>query len=487
MSASTGVSRTTTLTFDPPPDELGAGKASYHLELAPGELCPIFLIVGCNQPADQQSVGFIKGLISARRELRDATRDATTIETSNALLNEILCRSAADLEMLMTDTPEGRYPYAGIPWYSTTFGRDGLITALQMLWCDPSVARGVLRRLAAYQAKATDPLSDAEPGKILHEMRDGEMAALHEVPFGLYYGSVDATPLFVLLAGLYAERTDDQETLTALWPAIEAALGWIDGLGDRDGDGFVEYRRASELGLANQGWKDSQDAIFHADGRLAEGNIALAEVQGYVFAAKTVIARSARRMGLLADARRLEADAERLARRFEAAFWCPDLGTYALALDGAKQPCRVRTSNAGQLLFTGIVQPERAAQVGEGLLEPRFFSGWGIRTVAKGRGALQPDVLPRRFGLAARQRADRAGPGALRPEAAGRPVVQGPVRRRDLHGPAAIAGTLLRFPAPAQPRADALSRRLLAAGLGERHAVLADRGVPGTGARSATP
>jgi glycogen debranching enzyme len=252
-------------------------------------MCPIFLIVGCNQPADQQPPGFIKGLLSARRELRDATRDATTIETSNALLNEILCRSAADLQMLMTDTPEGRYPYAGIPWYSTTFGRDGLITAMQMLWCDPSVARGVLRRLAARQAKKTDPLSDAQPGKILHEMRAGEMAALHEVPFGLYYGSVDATPLFVLLAGLYAERTDDQETLSSLWPAIEAALGWIDGLGDPDGDGFVEYRRASDLGLANQGWKDSQDAIFHADGRLAEGDIALAEVQGYVFAAKTVM------------------------------------------------------------------------------------------------------------------------------------------------------------------------------------------------------
>jgi glycogen debranching enzyme len=221
-------------------------------------------------------------------------------------------------------------------------------------------------------------------------MRDGEMAALHEVPFGLYYGSVDATPLFVLLAGLYAERTDDQETLTALWPAIEAALGWIDGLGDPDGDGFVEYRRASELGLANQGWKDSQDAIFHADGRLAEGDIALAEVQGYVFAAKTVIARAARRIGHVDMAGRLEADARRLAERFEAAFWCPELGTYALALDGVKRPCRVRTSNAGQLLFTGMVDPERAAQVGAGLLLPRFFTGWGIRTVAKGEARYNP-------------------------------------------------------------------------------------------------
>jgi glycogen debranching enzyme len=382
-------SRDTTLKFDPPPSELTTDKAIYLLTLEPGKTRPIFLSVTCDE-ASHPAPPFLKGLISARRERREATKGATTIETSNALLNEILCRSAADLQMLTTDTPQGRYPYAGIPWYSTTFGRDGLITALQMLWIDPSVAQGVLRRLAAYQAKDTDPLSDAEPGKILHEMREGEMANLREVPFKLYYGSVDATPLFVLLAGLYSERTGDDETIRSLWPNIEAALGWIDGPGDPDRDGFIEYHRANEHGLVNQGWKDSYDAIFHADGRLAEGPIALAEVQGYVFAAKTVIARAARRLQKEELARRLETDATRLAERFEEAFWCPELQTYGLALDGAKRPCRVRTSNAGQLLFTGMVRPDRAAAVAEGLLQPRFFSGWGIRTVAKGEARYNP-------------------------------------------------------------------------------------------------
>jgi glycogen debranching enzyme len=385
-----GKPRSTALQFDPRPTRLAVNAATFHLELAPQQASSLFVSVACNKPAALKPSPFFRGLLAHRREMRQSTSGATSIETSNNIFNEVLCQSMADLNMLMTETPQGRYPYAGIPWYSTTFGRDGLITALQMLWIDPRVARGVLKRLAFYQAKSIDPLADAEPGKILHEMRGGEMAALREVPFAQYYGSVDATPLFVLLAGLYVERTGDDETLAELWPSIEAALRWIDGAGDPDQDGFVEYQRASEQGLANQGWKDSYDAIFHADGRLAEGYIALSEVQGYVFAGKRLAARCALRLGLVDRARQLEAEAQRLAERFEEAFWCDDLGTFALALDGAKQPCKVRTSNAGQLLFTGIARTDRARMVASDLMSNKFFSGWGIRTVARGEARYNP-------------------------------------------------------------------------------------------------
>jgi len=385
-----GMLRGTTLHFDPRPTHLAVNAATYHFDLAPQQISSLFVAVSCNKPAGHKPVPFLRGLLAHRREMRQSAAGAASVETSNDIFNEVLCQSMADLNMLMTDTPQGRYPYAGIPWYSTTFGRDGIITALQMLWIDPRIARGVLKRLAFYQATAVDPFADAEPGKILHEMRGGEMADLHEVPFARYYGSVDATPLFVLLAGLYVERTGDDETLVQLWPAIEAALGWIDGAGDPDRDGFVEYQRATERGLANQGWKDSYDAIFHADGRLAEGYIALAEVQGYVFAGKQLAARCALRLGKVDLARKLTAEAQRLAERFEAAFWCDELGSYALALDGAKRPCRVRTSNAGQLLFSGMVREDRARMVAADLMRPHFFTGWGIRTVARGEARYNP-------------------------------------------------------------------------------------------------
>jgi len=382
--------RQTNFSFDPRPNELVATAASYRLPLAAREARSLFCCVSCGNPELPQTISFSRGVRAVYRQRHLASQRAATVVTSNPIFNEIVRRSMADLCMLATDTPQGPYPYAGIPWYSTTFGRDGLITALQMLWLDPSIARGVLHRLAAFQSKRDDLASDAQPGKILHEMRAGEMAKLREVPFELYYGSVDSTPLFVLLAGLYAERTGDYETVRALWPNLDAALAWIDGPGDRDRDGFVEYHRSTADGLLNQGWKDSFDAIFHADGRLAEGPIALAEVQGYVYAAKKALARCAAHIGLSERACELEAQADALAQRFEASFWSAELGIYALALDGAKAPCLVRSSNAGQVLFSGIAQPERARSVADMLLTPQFFSGWGIRSIAKHEARYNP-------------------------------------------------------------------------------------------------
>ncbi len=333
---------------------------------------------------------FYRRMRAARHALNESSKRAASVESSNSVYNEIARRSVSDLYMLVTDTPEGPYPYAGIPWFSTPFGRDGLITALMTLWLDPAIAKGVLGFLAATQATAVEPERDAEPGKILHEMRHGEMANLREVPFGRYYGSIDATPLFVLLLGEYYRRTGDLATVRSLWPNAEAALAWIDRYGDRDGDGFVEYYRQTKEGLANQGWKDSFDAIFHRDGRLAEGPIALCEVQGYVYGAKHHAAVLAEALGYAERAAVLAGEAEALRRLFEARFWCEELSTYALALDGAKEPCRVVASNAGQLLFTGIISAERAQRVARTLLSPAAFGGWGIRTIGSSEARYNP-------------------------------------------------------------------------------------------------
>jgi glycogen debranching enzyme len=384
------VTRTTSIAFEPAPRVLSRHSAVYALRIEPGESLSLFVTVACDDRVLAPARAFFTSMRAGAKSLRERADHCAAIETSNQLFNEVLCRARADLAMLVTDTEQGPYPYAGIPWYSTSFGRDGIITAMQMLWCDPSLARGVLRRLAACQARETIPEADAEPGKILHETRAGEMAMLGEVPFRLYYGSVDATPLFVMLAGMYVQRTGDVALIRELWPHIDAALAWIDGKGDLDGDGFLEYARAHEKGLANQGWKDSFDSVFHADGRLAEGSIALAEVQGYVFAARHMAAHCARLLGDHARADALAAQAGELTERFEKTFWCEELGTYAIALDGDKKPCRTATSNAGHLLFTGLAAPERARRVANGLMSTDFFAGWGIRTVAESAARYNP-------------------------------------------------------------------------------------------------
>jgi glycogen debranching enzyme len=391
-----GVLRQTRLRFGPRPDRVEPDGVTFTLRLAPAERLTIYVEILCitaqSKPAASSppAEAFFFAMRDARRSLRRAASRAAAIETGNDIFNEAVRRSVSDLYMLMTDTEVGAYPYAGIPWFSTAFGRDALLTALMMLWMDPTVARGVLCYLALNQATGFDADADAEPGKILHEVRHGEMAELKEVPFRRYYGSVDATPLFVMLAGSYLHRTGDLATIRDLWPHLEAALTWIDRHGDRDGDGFVEYGRATETGLANQGWKDSHDSIFHADGALARGPIALIEVQGYVWRARRAGAHMAAALGETGRAAILTAEAETLRERIERAFWCPDIGTYALALDGAKRPCRVRSSNAGHLLLAGVAAPERAAQVASQLLDSAFFSGWGIRTIATGEARYNP-------------------------------------------------------------------------------------------------
>jgi glycogen debranching enzyme len=323
-------------------------------------------------------------------ELQSSKDEYGDIYTSNEQFNDWVNRSLVDLRVMVTQTSEGPYPYAGIPWFNAVFGRDGIITAMQLLWVNPAIAKGVLKYLAASQAERTDPQHDAEPGKIIHEVRWGEMANLGEVPFGRYYGTVDATPLFIMLAGMYFERTGDRALIEQLWPNIERALRWIDRYGDLDGDGFVEYLGHSPQGLNNQGWKDSRDAVFHRDGTLAEPPIALCEVQGYVYTAKRRAAGLADMLGNATRARKLQREAEELRTRFEQAFWSEELGLYALALDGAKRPCLVRSSNAGQCLFTGIASRERGQRVARALMAPDFYSEWGIRTLAAGEPRYNP-------------------------------------------------------------------------------------------------
>ncbi|VVM07830.1 hypothetical protein MAMC_01847 [Methylacidimicrobium cyclopophantes] len=387
-----GRGRTTRLRFDPQPLSLSPDSAVFSIELPSRGAGMVFVEIACEEESARRPVrpSFYASFLESRRALRAASRRAAAIVSSHAIFNEAICRSISDLGMLLTETKEGPYPYAGVPWFSTIFGRDALVTALETLWLDPEIARGVLSCLMITQAREEDPRCEAQPGKIVHEIRQGEMAELGEVPFRCYYGSIDATPLFVLLAGAYWERTHDRPTVEALWRAVEAAVFWIDQFGDRDGDGFVEYASQPSGGLVNQGWKDSHDAVFHAEGSFAPPPIALCEVQAYVYGARKAAAVLGRLFGKEEFALRQEAKAEELRQRFDAAFWDPQLGSYVLALDGKKRSCRVRTSNAGHALFSGIAYPERAAILAETLLENRFFSGWGIRTVAASETRYNP-------------------------------------------------------------------------------------------------
>jgi len=387
-----GLRRSSRVTLQPSPDAWAERGARYSLHLDPGAELHLYCTVACDvgDSPRPRSPGYDAAFRANAQAREQQAHGAGRIRSSNPLVERWLERSVADVAMLTTELPTGPYPYAGVPWYSTTFGRDGLITARELLWLDPGLARGVLECLAASQAREEDAERDAEPGKILHEARQCEMARTREVPFERYYGTIDATPLFVALAGAYWRRTADLGFVRRLWPHVLAALQWITRWGDRDGDGFVEYARRSSRGLVQQGWKDSHDSVFHADGRLAEAPIALCEVQAYVYEARRYGAELAAALGETVLAQQLQDEAEAMRRAFQERFWCEELGLYAIALDGAKAPCRVATSNAGHAMWTGIAAPEHAARMAERFGEPDFWSGWGIRTVAAGQARYNP-------------------------------------------------------------------------------------------------
>jgi glycogen debranching enzyme len=384
-----GIRRRTRIDFDPPPTSIGPSGARYLLRLRPGERRSVTIAVRCD-PTEDQPASYAR----ARRLVRSAAAEARgqTCRVSGGYehFTRWARRSTADVRMLTTQTTRGLYPYAGIPWYCTPFGRDGIITAYQLLWARPAIAAGVLRFLAANQCDRADPGRDAEPGKILHEFRDDEMANTGEVPFGRYYGTVDATPLFLMLAGEHLRVTGDLELARDLWPNIQRALEWCGRSGDLDGDGFLEYQSRNPDALTNQGWKDSHDSVFHADGALASGPIALCEVQGYAYAGKLAAADLAAALGHSDTREHLLAEASALKERFHRAFWVEEIGTYAAALDGEKRPCAVRTSNPGHCLWTGIADERFAPRVAETMLSPEMFSGWGVRTVASGEARYNP-------------------------------------------------------------------------------------------------
>jgi len=386
-----GVSRRTEVTFRPLPHKISSGRARFDLTLSAGGTTSVVTRVRC---IDEKSVTDDSRIVTAyRAKRRDAQRKShkiAKIASTNDVFNKLISRCTSDVYTLLARTPHGLYPHAGIPWYSTVFGRDGIVTALFMLWVDPAIARGVLLHLAATQATSVDPLSDAEPGKIVHEQRRCEMANTGEVPFGSYYGTVDATPLFVILAGEYWRRTGDRATIRKIWPNVQAALSWCEQNGDRHGDGFVTYYRRTPTGLVNQGWKDSHDAVFHDDGSTAHGPIALVEVQSYVHQAYEHGAKLAEMLSSYNTAERYRSRADALKAVFHDRFWNSEHGTYVLALDGAKRPCCVTASNAGHVLMSNLAPDYAAQRVGRTLMGTDMWSGWGVRTLATGMPRYNP-------------------------------------------------------------------------------------------------
>jgi glycogen debranching enzyme len=384
------VLRTLAISFSQAPDRLTAGLAELSLPLAGHGSAELYIEIGPD-PADVPSrARYRSAAARARIGMRVRGRRGARLASSSPLFSHWLRKSRADLALLTTELPTGPYPYAGIPWFSTPFGRDAIVTSLQTLWLNPDLARGVLMFLSQNQAKETSRFSDSAPGKIMHETRKGEMSARGELPFAKYYGGVDTTPLFIVLAGAYAMRTADQGFVDLLWPSLRSAMNWIEVQCSSNQGGFLAYERGADSGLVNQAWKDSGDSIFHADGRIPDGPIAPVEVQGYVYGALRAMSSLAHRRAEYDDSVRWLAMARRLREAIEDRFWLGDECFYGLAVDGAGELCRVMASNAGHLLYSGVPRQDRASHVAHHLMAGPFNSGWGIRTLALGQARYNP-------------------------------------------------------------------------------------------------
>ncbi len=384
-----GVVRQTRIIFEDVPDELSAGEAVFVLDLPQRGTAERRFYVQVRSSGRARPRGASVQRMSADHDRWK--RSFASIDTDNELFNKVIERSLTDLRMLLSLDSGGRqYVAAGTPWFDTLFGRDSLITCLQTLPFQPQLARDCLDLLARHQGQIVDVFSAEEPGKILHEMRQDELSSIGELPYKRYYGSVDSTPLFLVVAGEYYRWTGDLETISRLRPAISAALNWVRSFGATGEDGFLRYDTDSVSGLRNQGWKDSENAIVFADGSLCQGPIAMAEVQGYLYAAYRMLTPLIAALGEQAESSRLRRAAGELRRRFAGSFWLGDEGLLAMAIDGANRPAALMSSNAGQVLWSGILDHARASRVRDALLANDMFSGWGIRTLTRDAPSYNP-------------------------------------------------------------------------------------------------
>lgn len=367
------------------------GDIYFDLSLAHGEKKEIVLAISPILNQEEPKVFEVtKALSMLKQTHTDWLEKSTHVQTDNQQLQRLVDRGLSDMRVLLTDLGYGAFPVAGLPWFAVPFGRDSLIAALQLLPFNAEVAKGTLKTMAAYQGTKVDPWRDEQPGKIMHELRAGELAQTNQIPFTPYYGTVDATPLFLILLSEYVNWTGDVSLFDDLLENVEAALVWIDKYGDCDGDGFVEYHQESAKGIANQGWKDSGDSIVHRNGDYAETPIALAEVQGYIYQSKTALAEIFETKGETARAKTLRVEAAVLQERFEKAFWMEEEQFYAIALDKDKQQVGTLTTNPGHVLFSQMLSSERAKRVSEVLVSKKMFSGYGIRTMGEGEAGYNP-------------------------------------------------------------------------------------------------